>query len=733
MSFAEWACEEQGRCQLNQDAVAIDGGMMIEKLCEIALGEKWWLTSVLPSKASIQQLLNVAIVPLHKNQIHVVIVFDGVPIRISKDDPPLHLTPSLETLTPHDTDRNDPTQKPCSDYLTEEGIIEFIHILQSDSTLDVIRAPYWSWSQIAELLASEYVQDVFGPVELLAFPGVSRVIVTFPIENRGVASAVSRINIKKKFRTCAKLGKDITDEELAELVVLTSSHLRFQKFCSGFNEKKAFFGSFDALATAALTSAKGEPRRVLAFVHQVCAEDARLFDTFFRILSAFKYGPVITPDFKCVPLEVAARKRGKAAVPAHKEQQNVSRGLRDLLGNMLPPAAYFFLFSGLLPPDVLNVFVHRSIVDTRPSIDNDTFWKIIEPTVQMRLHVANQLSAFIDFDDDKKNNSDILVYQDRRTNSQQPIGEPKVFKKPPDVAMGFWKYVQPAKNNFKMLVELGTNPLNAVCKGGIFECCPEELRYDTMHSTFACAVLNSLDLLGYFTHATHSNRKEETGKSVFSHALEVCPAQFLEAGVLVIELLRTKMISAEPGGVVVLATRILSVVPFESTHPWVRKVDVDLTNYICLVWKLHSVIRSIGRVQAVVTFLRNTNIDLSWNALEYANLASNLPFAQAPSLHAAIVADFVLRTDFATDSTETAWEKLRLQFPDNNITHLLESIFTFWLSARYVVKRLVTDDYSSKRIHRSVNEESLKEADRLVIGKAKLFFPTEVFEEFPRS
>jgi hypothetical protein len=338
-----------------------------------------------------------------------------------------------------------------------------------------------------------------------------------------------------------------------------------------------------------------------------------------QILDAVKFPLVLNASGKILPLY-------KVWNP---QDQVTQRGLpcKDIFGTRLPDCFYFFLFSNAISPQTLVAASSAKILDPPVLVDTKEGKIAVERVLPLRTQIVFQLVQQLaqSAANDPHNphnyfNSDFSLTWMR--NSM-----PVPILRPPQIKLDEWSNLRlEDKATFTNVLDYAVNAVRSA-------------QYDTVQQAIAAVHLKSLDLLGYFTHATHSNAHEVSGKSVYSEALACC-SQDPDRAVLLIELLRTRSLTDAPYNTIADSAnvhlsegvrffcRLVSLVPVELSGPYNGPTHTGLLAFNTIVRHLNRTLRSLAEVVGLTLCLEDRT---RFNIKDYSQFPTSCPSKRPPA------------------------------------------------------------------------------------------------------
>eukprot|EP01062_Namystynia_karyoxenos_P027326 TRINITY_DN209_c0_g1_i1.p1 TRINITY_DN209_c0_g1~~TRINITY_DN209_c0_g1_i1.p1 ORF type:complete len:832 (+),score=327.99 TRINITY_DN209_c0_g1_i1:97-2496(+) len=608
---------------------------------------------------------------------------------------------------------------------SSEFQLNLLRVLR-ENKVEFFKAPYMAWAQMAYWCQDgrdRGVHQIQGPNELIMFEHVEVLILDFHFDR-----SPQRFDyiIKSEIKRALIAGapppiSPLTDSQFLDCCLLTGlkgqikhpkhfSQVQFVKIAQTLQK----FGNACDFIMSKPTVDGGPTNQQLAKNHM-------------RIRAVIRHSVVFTLDGQCLPMTHAMARHCRHG----EEPEKVPCNLSDLWGHRLPNILYFFLSIGAIQTQVLINVVQNQMIETIPQLDTEEYRVLLGRILPLRTQVAHQVIHQLGERDEKYFIRGPMSCWRWFLDQQAPILQP------PPIKLDEWgvehsqirQYLMDQKIDFLFVVKHFS--MNA----------HKLTQYKTFEEVLCAIHLKALDLLGYFTHATHaaSGAEPTSGQSIYSESLQLAgKPHFAEHTVLLIELLRTKSLTSrhftyvrpEPTGpesagdatyrsldpwesgtrttrhfpplklppvyleqdlqtqatyeeCCLLASRIWSLINMDlKEEPWDSDVSKDLLAFNTVVKALHKTLRNLVEVIAAVLFLEGrTTID----PYHYCDLPANLPFAQESNTAMGIVIDYIMRSsedfgDPAINSRRTRLAHLQQQFPCcNDIAGDLARGFEFWL------------------------------------------------------
>ena len=667
-------------------AVGVDGGHLLNLLqTEVAQFEpNYFLSNPIPHSAA--GFLDQFLKGFADARIKPVIVFDGMdieseaplpprslsipwdkvqslssgctvpPVRGGRNTPPPSQSTSpvppldpFQTLNPAEHDALRRRVDVCS-LRNDEDVTGWVIRYLIEKKVDVFRAPYWAWPQLAAFLhkSNRYVGEVFGPPEMLAFSNVDRLIIEIDFSHPAQYKYISKKDCQDV------LHKMMPHLDLGLCIMFDSIHRHFSTFVFPQNRQVESFGH---LAKMISTYA----------MEDYIAQSPR----YRMVQSAVKHPLVLTVQGEVTPLS-------KIGLPPTQQLADEPR-YREIFGTRLPPCFYFFLFTNVISPQTLIAVVNGRISDPPMLVETKEGKIAVERVLPLRTQIVFQIVQQLAQTDQFNN-----YFQQEFALTWMRNNMPVPILRPPQIKLDEWSSIRSDEvPTFGTVLEYAVNATR-------------DASYRNVKQALAAVHLKSLDLLGYFTHATHSNSSEVSGKSVYSDALAYAAGDGADQAVLLIELLRTRSLTDSAFSTVAdsraplpdgyrFFIRLVSLVPVELKRPFTGPTHVGLLAFNATVRHLHRTLRGLTEVVSLTLFLENRT---EFGIGEYAKFPSDLPFRAPPGIIGGIIGHFLLNGP-ADEGTHRDWEALTSSarryeylgtvFPDvHDIKQAVSDIFYFW-------------------------------------------------------
>lgn len=506
-----------------------------------------------------------------------------------------------------------------------------------------LRAPYLAWSQISAFLSpsNQYISEVYGSLELLAFPGVKRVI-THIDEESMTFSCVSKAAV---LYTLRKLYGEYTELDMSSFILFDCKNPMFYV-------KRLHCGFKDMCAT----KPHGSRSRADTFIHDVMYLPARRL--LQRNLAALD-APVMTVEGGCSSLSKLYGQTKHSTVGMH-------------FGRPLPQIMYYFLMAGPIMPELLASLGQNILNDNWPLIDTAHYRRVSESILPLRVQLNYQLFQYTCMPAQLIwLRQYVLFKKDAREDRRwSPI------KDPPSIRLVNWRIDEemlpdrPDKEvYFSDVIRFADYAENTT------------LMYHGVRATAAAVLIRAMDLLGYFTHETHQD--EQSSACAFSLAVEKfdCPT-LSEYGILVMELMRTRALTDDPMILTIteelpilppgvrLAARLLSVIPLNVDSHWVGPFNPEIAAFGMISRMFSRTFRELTETIATLLFYnRSTSVPLS----QFSEVLRLLPFALPTEFNAGFLVTYILLNPHCTVNN------LKQVFPGLfALENDLVTLFTFW-------------------------------------------------------
>lgn len=577
-------------------------------------------------------------------------------------------------------------KKACSRFVVEEDVESQIVKLFGSEFQGIMRAPYYAWAQLSAFCHQDvrYVSEVYGCLELLAFPGIDRVITN-------INTMKGTVDIVRKSRFLDILP--ISEEDLGCMILIDSRN-RVMKHAahrfSSFEEmrKKIVRRDNMSLGSSYLMHLE-EDYQVSNAARQ---RTSSLKNAVMRNLSVLEV-PVLTLTFPfCVPLS-----------RLYDPRQQVPVYSSSLLGLQLSPVMYYMLSAGLLSPTLFGAFSYGSLVDDWPLVDSIKYRIVAETVLPLRVQTVYHLAESLHI-------KDYGMTWFRRYNIPS-VRVSKIYP-PNGTRLDSWDLSGINIPDKIFLVDvLGFSHMAVSSRPVVCQ---------TVAETTAAIFLHTLDLLGYLAHgkAKESEEMQTIEPSSFGHALAFCGVRTLsEYAVLLIELTRTGSITTDefrmtsepvpPQNIpkeIIFASRILSIIPLNVSGPWTGPIDTELAAFSMISRMVSRSIRHLIETMMVLMFqYRKTTVPIRM----ITEIQASLPFSTPVEFGGGVLIKYILMNEGCT------LNDLAAVFPEcAYLQHDLAALFYFWDLANIILPKI-----SSQDVHIDLN--CLSKANELM-NKARV-------------
>lgn len=579
--------------------------------------------------------------------------------------------------------------KNCADRFNIEEDLESLIVRRFHWIIeDTFRAPYLAWSQISSFFsaANMYVSEVFGSVEMLAFPGVERVITKIDVE-KGTFDCITKAAALKALRSRIS---HLSEEDFASLLLLDS---KAKGFAVNFPH-----GSLTVFEEFSRLSPDGSASRAQRFIHlpRFSADIANMLRRNLAALDA----PVMTIEGKCVALGELFDCRKKSVT-------------KDYYGKPEPSVFYYFLFSGVAMPAPYAALSQSTFVEDWPLVDTAFYRGVCERVLPLRVQTSFQFFQYVGTGGTARLR---WLRQFLNFRSKDFLASCwSNIQNPPEVELAYWA-INPAE---VIRNEGGNVYLLDIMK---FAACAVEERVTAvdMPSTISSILLKSLDLIGYFTHSS-VNEREASGTCSYSLALCEfnCPT-LSEYGVLFIELVRTRTLHDDPIELTPIsanmqcfrapvgarfAARAVSIIPINLASSWSGPFDPEMAAFGAASRLFGRTLRLLTEVNAAMVFATGaTRVPFS----QFDQALLLLPYSIPIEFNAGFLMMHVLMNPGCT------LESLSATFPDLAcLADDLGTLFWFWSMAYRSICVILTQE---KPVDRVMEPTILLEAHELMSG-----------------
>ncbi|AYU81148.1 protein MKT1 [Leishmania donovani] len=617
-------------------------------------------------------------------------VFNGCGFHPMEDQdttspaPPMEVA-SYSAYNKNKTVRSVPAEaqkKFASRFAIEEDVEGLIVRKLCEVAEETMRAPYLAWSQISAFFApsNTMTSETFGSLELLAFPGIDRVITNIDVD-AGTFDCVSKASMMAALRR--RYDAEFSEDDFSAIALYETKNRLFR-----VKNRRETFDDLCRLPR--------DPTRVDAFMkqHRV-SEDQKLL--LRRNLGALD-APVFTVDAQLVPLSTLHNRPRRCEI-------------RPIFGSPMPIVFFYLFMSGPLLPLPFAIHSQEVLADDWPLIDTSAYRRAAESILPLRVQVVFQLFPIAPKTSDFYWIRQYVVFKKQQ---QAPESQSRVCKlsNPPTIDLAYWSFME------EELLQ-STRDADNVYFTDIVSFCgcavAEPVIYKSVQATLAAVYLRSLDFLGYFTHATDG--AESSGPSVYCKALERfdCPT-LSEYGVLLIELMRTGTLNDDPLVVVLnrvddtipmgvrFASRLVSIIPANVCGPWSGPFDPEMAAFGVISRLFSRTLRVLHEVVAMLLFA-NRATTVPWD--QFSNVVQRLPFNFPAEFSAGFLMTYVLCNPQCT------MEELCATFPEMYALDTdLQTLFWFFTMGFEAIRVINYEEPLSYDMVQVVN------AARQLVGQA---------------
>lgn len=523
---------------------------------------------------------------------------------------------------------------------------------------EVMRAPYLVRPQISsffcptELVASE----TYGEIELLAFPGITRVITSIDPQK----GTFKYVNKEDFIKACMEVNRTIKESDISSLLLI-GSYVRD-------NEGKpplTFIEMLEANVDLLIQRYKENPKQD--------AKDAMNARTRLRTCLAALEAPVLTVRNKLTLLSDL--------------YSNVPREscLKVALGYPLSTVVYYLLSCGPLLPGPYASASQVVISDQWPLVDSAHYRSEAEYIISLRAQLLHLVQP--------NRSESTLGRGDKRLWWQRDYNVSTcrllTIGFPPKTVICSWNLANSAFQNVEKIYFYNVLDLATL---SVVPSESHHCRLADVRCTIASVLLQTIDLLGYISH------REGMGSvlsPIGASLKEFDCVTLSEYGLLFIELLRTKALTDDPITICYdkenkvyppgarLAARLLSIVHINTKGPWKGPIDPEMAAFGQSSRILCQTLRSLAESLAASLFLKKqTLVPLE----DFPLVVEELPFNFVPEFNAGILVMHIILDESST------FESLSETFP--NLPYLHKDLCTllyFWCTAYRAFGELVKD------------------------------------------
>lgn len=557
-------------------------------------------------------------------------------------------------------------KKACTRFVVEEDVESQIVKLFCSEFQGIMRAPYYAWAQLSAFCHQDirYISEVYGCLELLAFPGIDRVITN-------INTMKGTVDIVRKSRLLELMR--VSEEDLACQILIDSRNRVMKHVAHRFSSfddmrKKIIRRDNLSLGSSYLMQLEEEFQAQPANRQRISS----VKNAVMRNLAVLEV-PVLTLTFPfCIPLS-----------RLYDPRQRVPTYSSSLLGWQLSPVMYYMLSAGLLSPTLFGAFSHGSLVDDWPLVDSIKYRSVAETVLPLRVQTVHHLAESLHL-------QGYEMTWFRRYNI--PTSRVNKIYPPSGTRLDSWDMTGiniPEKLFLVDVLEFSQTAVSSrpvVCQ--------------TVAETTAAIFLHTLDLLGYLAHgkAKESEEIQTIEPSSFGHALTFCSVRTLsEYAVLLIELTRTGSITTDEFRMtsepipsrdvppeIILASRILSIIPLNVSGPWTGPIDTELAAFSMISRMISRSIRHLIETMMALMFQhRKTTVPLRM----ISEIQASLPFSTPVEFGGGVLIKYILMNEGCTLSD------LATVFPEcAYLQHDLAALFYFWDLANIILPKILSVD-----------------------------------------
>lgn len=503
----------------------------------------------------------------------------------------------------------------------------------SEKKIQYITSPYLSWAQLAWFRQNNFVQHVFGNLELLLF---------------GVPDLITKIDFTQKTFTSVDIN------QILQTVAL--KHEQFIDTCilAGFD----FSITFPGIST----QKKGTQfKAAVDLVRQhgtgfnVAQTVPNYVQTFQRTTCLIQHHIVFEPTCVCEPLN----------------KESAPYDLHEIFGLKFPIGVYFFLSQGILNPQSINLIQH-GLIEAPPLVDSVEYRTSLDKLIPLRSKTLAILAHSLN-EEFHKPISNIRWYQQDvpieldHSRYATLATTLQVYVKQPDIESEKTRSGNQSVN-LKFVVDwLWYKTKNSITSA-------PSTRLINPDQIIAQILMHLFDVVEYSTHP------------LVLQALSGVSSQFIEPAIVVNELLRLDLLSGnpytappsegdgfhtlcEPNPNTFLIARVLSLIPVNcEAKPWQGPIDQDLAAFNSVVKAVYRSLRNLIDILLLNLFLQGKAQTLPNKFLPIAN---QLPFFQESNTAMGLLAKEFFRCESVA--------QLSNQFPGcTSIVEDLKKGFAFW-------------------------------------------------------
>jgi len=613
------------------------------------------------------------------NGITPLIAFSG--LNINLDRPPFFRNQSLNRKKAWEAYCNGNIDSAYTQFNSEKSVclnfIRNLFPLLSERKIEYIQAPYLAWAQLAWFAKNDFIQNVFGGLELLMF---------------GVQSVIISIDFATETYNMVELN------DILQFTNMMPDQFIDSCILAGFDFCRTFFPltKTSSVFSSALDMIKQRTSGAIAV--QQGNGGASNLSQFLRIKYLIKNHIVLEPTCVCEPLN-------KDSAPSD---------LHEIFGFKFPIGIYFFLSQGVLNPQAVNLMQH-GLIEAAPLVDSHEYRTALEKLIPLRSKTLAILSHALNeefmrkpvytirwFDPDNQIEMDHANYMDlvdqlpcflklsdldaEKSRQQRKVVDTRFLV---DFLIHREKSASVAVNNNVILI----NP--AQVSGQV--------------------LMHTMQYLEYIS--------PDLKPSVYARALAGVSPEFQEEAIAIIELLRLGLLTSSPfsptedGGIEslyeksperFLIARVLSVLSADIKNvPWSGPLDQDLMAFNSILKALYRSLRNLIELLLMNLFVQNKAQILP---VKFIAIANELPFFQESSTAMGLIVSEFLQ------KPQPSAKDLEQKFPGcvSPVSDLKRGI-AFWGEISKMVKTIS----SSVEIDASIVNQ-FAAADRYLSEQCKL-------------
>ncbi|RNF06652.1 viral life cyclerelated protein [Trypanosoma rangeli] len=595
-----------------------------------------------------------------------VLVFNGIPFYPDLSDENCRdknmVPPEIAVLSGTDSSRLcnmnsmralDMQKKSAARFFVEEDVENQIVKLFRSEFKDTMRAPYLAWAQLSAFChpKNHHVSEVYGCLELLAFPGIDRVITNINVM-KGTFDVVRKSRLLESLR--------ISEDDLGSLIMVDSRNRIMRTVAPKFSSFDDMCKKITRLNDLSLGASYAQQiyQETMHQSEQNRSRSANMRSSALRNLAALACPVLTLVSPYCTLLTLL-----------YESRRQLPLDLKMVMGCPLPPVMYYMFTAGLLSPSLFAALCQGSLVDDWPLVDSIKYRDVAETVLPLRVQTLHQLASSLRL-------TDFGMTWFRRYN----VLSSRINKinLPPGIGLDSWNLTGVTISENLFLVDVMDFAHLAVSSRHIV--------YTTVEETCAAVLLQSLDLLGYLTHETHDDGigSQVSEPSSFGRALKMCSVPTLsEYVVLLIELARTGSLTTDSFRMtseeipsrdipreVILASRILSIIPLNVSSAWAGPIDPQLAAFSMISRMVSRSVRHLLEAMlAMIFYQARTLVPLH----RMCAIQQGLPFSTPVEFGGGVLAQYILmKENCSLNDVEKA-------FPGCSfLRHDLVTLFYFW-------------------------------------------------------